>query len=102
MSGCVAHEKPVGYLMVHGTNDSVCTYSGYGVPQVNDFADTNGCMKMSMPTPTSQDKGTCIDAQGCQAGFPVRACLHTGDHTPSPGGKNTWVHAETWKFFSQF
>jgi len=104
MSGCKAgHSDPVGYLMVHGTNDNVCTYPGYGVPQLNDFAQVNGCMPKQMPTPTGQDKGTCVDFEGCKAGYPTRGCVHTGQHTPSPpNAKNTWVPAEAWKFFSQF
>jgi poly(3-hydroxybutyrate) depolymerase len=101
MSGCVTHSKPVAYFMTHGTKDSVCTYPQYGVPQLQDFAKLNGCMDATLPTPTSMDK-SCIDFQGCSAGHPTRACLFVGDHTPSPGGMNTWAPAETWKFISQF
>ncbi|MBN2193357.1 MAG: Ricin and poly(3-hydroxybutyrate) depolymerase fusion [Polyangiaceae bacterium] len=99
MSGCVGHDEPVAYFMTHGTNDSVCTYPQFGVPQVNDFAETNGCTAQSMPTPSGQEP-SCIDFAGCQAGYPVRACIFVGDHTPSPAGG--WVPQETWDFLSQF
>jgi hypothetical protein len=33
-------------------------------------------------------------------GYPVRACIFVGDHTPAPG--NGWVPGEVWNFFSQF
>lgn len=102
MSGCVNHDKPVAYFMTHGINDSVCKYPAYGVPQLKDFGKVNGCTEVALPTPTSSDK-SCVDYTGCSAGFPARACLFVGDHTPSPGGTSkTWVPAETWKFISQF
>jgi poly(3-hydroxybutyrate) depolymerase len=103
MSGCVTpHTKPVAYFMTHGTSDSVCTYPGYGVPQLQDFAKVNGCMDATLPKPTSS-AAACVDFMGCSAGYPTRSCLFVGDHTPSPGGtSNTWVPAETWKFISQF
>jgi poly(3-hydroxybutyrate) depolymerase len=116
MSGCVSHSKPVAYFMTHGTKDSVCTYPGYGVPQLQDFAKMDKCTKpdpsqgqsqfaSSMPTPTDNSGKTpaCVDFTGCQDGYPVRACLFVGDHTPSPGGtSSSWVPAESWKFISQF
>ncbi|HET9956301.1 MAG TPA: Ricin and poly(3-hydroxybutyrate) depolymerase fusion [Polyangiaceae bacterium] len=102
MSGCVKHDKPVPYFMTHGTKDSVCTYPEYGVPQLNDFAKINGCTAQSLPTP-SGNTPSCVDFAGCKAGYPVRACIFVGDHTPSPPSpQNTWVPAESWKFLSQF
>jgi poly(3-hydroxybutyrate) depolymerase len=100
MSGCVQHDKPVAYFMTHGTNDPICTYPEYGVPELNDFAKVNGCMPRDMPTP-SGNTPACVDFEGCMAGYPTRACIFVGDHTPSPPG-TTWVPMETWKFISQF
>jgi polyhydroxybutyrate depolymerase len=99
MSGCVQHSKPVAYFMTHGTQDDVCTYPAYGVPQVNDFASVNGCMSQTMPTP-SGTAPACVDFPGCMPGYPTRACIFVGGHTPSPTGN--WVPAESWKFISQF
>lgn len=102
MSGCVTHSKPVAYFMTHGTQDNVCTYPAYGVPQLNDFAKLNGCMTQTLPTPTSS-ASACVDFPGCMPGYPARACLFVGSHTPSPPNANSsWVPAETWKFISQF
>lgn len=101
MSGCVDHTTPVAYFMTHGTKDGVCTYPGYGVPQVEDFAKVNGCQTATLPTPTS-DQGVCIDYPGCSAGHPTRGCIFVGDHVYNPGGSKQWVPAETWKFISQF
>lgn len=99
MSGCVQHSKPVAYFMTHGTQDSVCTYPQYGVPQINDFATVNGCMPQSMPTPSGTTPA-CVDFPGCMPGYPTRACIFVGDHTPSPTGN--WVPKESWTFISQF
>ncbi len=101
MSGCVQHDDPVAYFMTHGTNDSVCKYPAYGVPQVQDFAKINGCQTATLPTPTSSN-GECIDYPGCSAGHPTRACIFVGDHIYNPGGANSWVPGETWKFIKQF
>jgi len=112
MSGCVTHSKPVPYFMTHGTKDSVCTYPGYGVPQLQDFAKLDGCTKpdpaasatafeAALPKPTST-ASACVQFEGCKAGYPVRSCLFVGDHTPSPDGTSGWVPKETWSFISQF
>ncbi len=107
MSGCVTHDKPVASFMTHGTRDGVCTYPGYGVPQLGDFAKLDGCTTTtsSLPTPTDGSGRTpaCLDFAGCTPGHPVRACLFVGDHTPSPPSPSeSWVPAETWRFLSQF
>jgi poly(3-hydroxybutyrate) depolymerase len=111
MSGTTrGHDGPVAYFMTHGTQDSVCTYPGYGVPQLQDFAGVNGCtqpdpslsanaFEAALPEPNSS-AGACVSFEGCQEGYPVRACLFVGDHTASPGGN--WVPGETWDFISQF
>ena len=99
MSGCVQHTKPVAYFMTHGTQDNVCTYPQYGVPEVNDFAKVNGCMPQDMPMP-SGNMPACIDFMGCMPGYPARACIFVGGHTPSPPGN--WAPGESWKFISQF
>jgi polyhydroxybutyrate depolymerase len=112
MSGCVAHTKPVAYFMTHGTQDTMCTYPTYGVPQLQDFAKVDGCktpdpslsataFEAALPEPTST-ASACIDFTGCQSGYPVRSCLFVGPHIPGPDGENGWVPKETWKFLSQF
>jgi polyhydroxybutyrate depolymerase len=102
MSGCVQHDKPVAYFMTHGTQDQVCTYPAYGVPQLEDFAMLNGCMSQTLPMPSGQ-MPSCVDFEGCSAAHPTRACIFVGPHTPSPPmTSNTWVPQETWDFISQF
>ena len=100
MSGCLrGHDKPVAYFMTHGTNDTVCRYPGFGVPQIEDFAEVNGCMQTAMPTP-SGSAHPCVNFPGCMPGYPARACIFVGGHEWNPSGN--WVSGESWKFFSQF
>jgi poly(3-hydroxybutyrate) depolymerase len=107
MSGCNKKNKPVAYFMTHGTQDQTCTYPAYGIPQINEFAKLDGCQAMDIegtlkPTDASGMNPACADFKGCTDGYPARACIFVGPHTPSPGGSKTWVPAETWKFISQF
>jgi predicted esterase len=115
MSGCAKHDKPVAYFMTHGTNDSVCKYPSFPMPPLADFAKLNGCTTpsptggndalaaaLAQPTDSSGKTPACTDFTGCKEGYPVRACLFIGDHTPSPGGTSGWVPTESWKFISQF
>jgi poly(3-hydroxybutyrate) depolymerase len=112
MSGCAEHDTPVAYFMTHGTQDGLCTYPEYGVPQLQDFAQVNGCttpnpssdaseFESALPDPNNSS-GACIDVEGCMQGYPVRSCLFVGDHIWNPGGGASWVPAEVWDFFSQF
>jgi poly(3-hydroxybutyrate) depolymerase len=113
MSGTTpGHSKPVAYFMTHGTQDTVCTWPSFGLPQLEDFAKVNGCktpdptlsataFQAALPQPTST-AGVCLEFTGCTAGYPTRSCLFVGPHTPSPDNTDGWVPKETWKFFSQF
>ncbi|HLP42486.1 MAG TPA: PHB depolymerase family esterase [Fibrobacteria bacterium] len=107
MSGCNKKNKPVAYFMTHGTRDGVCTYPGFGVPQINEFAKLNGCQAMDIPGTLKPTDGSgmnpsCADFQGCDQAYPTRACIFVGDHTPNPGGSKSWVPGETWKFLTRF
>ena len=113
MSGTTpGHSKPVAYFMTHGTQDTVCTWPSFGLPQLEDFAKVNGCktpdptlsasaFQAALPQPTST-AGVCLEFTGCTEGYPTRSCLFVGPHTPSPDNTDGWVPKETWKFFSQF
>ncbi len=107
MSGCDQKKRgPVPMFITHGTKDNVCTYSSFGIPQLKDLAQRNGCTAMDIPSmvnPTSETQPQCVDYKNCNPGYPCRACIFKGSHTPSPGGeKNTWVDDSTWSWFKQF
>jgi poly(3-hydroxybutyrate) depolymerase len=112
MSGCdQSNRGPVPIFISHGTEDTTCTWPNYGEPQINDLAERNGCQTEDLYAqchPTSIMDPVCIDYQGCDEGYPARACIFKGPHIGSPGtegtyGKNnTWVPQANWDFFKQF
>jgi len=107
MSGCdQSHRGAVPMFITHGTTDGVVGYPGAGIPQIKDLAQRDGCTAMdvaSMVSPADDMHPNCVDYKGCKTGFPCRACIFKGDHTPSPGGEaKTWVPDSTWKYFKQF
>ena len=109
MSGCnQSNRGPVPIFITHGTQDNVCTYPNYGVPQIKDLAQRDGCDAMDIPStlkPTDQSGKTpvCADFKGCDPGYPCRACIFVGSHDYTPGGgaANTWVDDSTWSWFNK-
>ena len=104
MSGCVHHDKPVAYFMTHGTQDQVCTYPEYGVPQLDDFAMVNGCMSQTLPTPQRRRCHPASTSPDARRAIPRGACIFVGLITRPRrrSTSNTWVPQETWDFISQF
>jgi len=112
MSGCdQSNRGPVPIFISHGTEDGTCTWPNFGEPQINDLAERNGCQTEDLYNechPTSIMDPVCVDYQGCDSGYPARACIFKGPHIGSPGtegtyGKNnTWVPQANWDFFKQF
>lgn len=107
MSGCnQSNRGPVPMFITHGNKDGVCKYPGSGVPQINDLAKRDGCDDMDIPgtlIPESDMKPACANFKNCDDGYPCKACIFVGDHTPTPGGeRNTWVDDSTWSYFKQF
>lgn len=110
MSGCDASSRgPVPMFITHGTNDGVCKWTDkYGQNQINDLAKRSGCEEVDLfntckPTDQTGMTPVTVNYKNCQPGFPFKACIFVGDHTPSPGGeKNTWVDDSTWNYFKQF
>jgi hypothetical protein len=61
-------------ILTHGTQDNVCTYPRYGVPQLQDFAKVNGsttpdptlsatAFEAALPEPTGSS-GACVSFEG--------------------------------------
>ena len=104
VSGCLAGTKPVAYMGFHGTHDSVVDISG-GRTARDVFVKRNGCSSDTVPSSPSWCDGiassyqpcTCVDYQGCMAGYPVTWCEYNADHQAAPNSGPT-----LWKFFTQF
>jgi dienelactone hydrolase len=104
-----SYRGPVGMFITHATDDG---WPGAGLPQLKDLAQTSSCTPMdvaSMITPAPDlMHPVCVEYKGCKDGFPCRACVFKGGHTPSPGTEgawgeaNTWVDDSTWSYFKRF
>jgi poly(3-hydroxybutyrate) depolymerase len=104
VSGCTAGTQSVAYMGFHGTHDSVVDISG-GRTARDVFVKRNGCSSQTTPSSPSWCDGiasnyqpcTCVDYQGCAAGYPVTWCEYNADHQAAPNSGPT-----LWAFFSQF
>jgi polyhydroxybutyrate depolymerase len=104
VSGCTAGTQPVAYMGFHGTHDSVVDIAG-GRTARDVFVKRNGCSSQTTPSSPSWCDGlasnyqpcTCVDYQGCMAGYPVTWCEYNADHQAAPNSGPT-----LWSFFSQF
>ena len=112
MSGCDGTKRgPVPIFITHGTQDPTCTWPGNGWPQFRDLVERDGCTAIDIPgqaNPSDNMHPVCFEYQNCDEGYPCRACIFKGDHTPSPGTEgpwgegNTWVPDSTWSYFKRF
>jgi poly(3-hydroxybutyrate) depolymerase len=104
VSGCTSGATPVAMMGFHGDDDTVVNISG-GRQGRDIFLMRNGCTMTSMPAtpswcdgvPQSNQPCTCVDYQGCSAGYPVTWCEFNGPHTPAPNSAAT-----IWNFFAGF
>lgn len=114
MSGCdQSHRGAVPMFISIGTQDA---WPNMGVPQLADLAQRNGCTAIDIPgmvasgtiNPPDQMHPVSVEYQGCNPGYPCRACIFKGGHNPSPGTEgawgegNTWVDDSTWSYFKRF
>ena len=85
-----------------GTDDSLL--SGHR-SAVQIFAERNGCSTTTTTLTPSWCDGlaasnkpcTCVEYQGCKAGYPVISCEYKAGHQFAP-----MSGATLWNFFSQF
>lgn len=103
VSGCLGGDAPVAVMGFHGDDDSVVAISGGRIGR-DEFVARNHCSEAA-PSASNYCDGigddrqpcTCVDYQGCDAGYPVTWCEFNGPHTPAPNSGAT-----IWNFFAQF
>jgi poly(3-hydroxybutyrate) depolymerase len=87
-------DQPVATWMSHGTADTVVTFE-QGEAARDNFIAQNHCDTAIEPVATEPEG--CVAYQGCDEGFPVIWCAHSGGHTvPNYAGQAIS------DFFSQF
>ena len=88
--------KPcVGQLAVwisHGNTDNNVPFS-YGQMSRDQWTKANHCGTETVPVMP----GTCLEYQGCDAGFPVQFCEFDGGHMVP-----TFAGEAAWNFFARF
>lgn len=107
---------PLAYFGISGMSDGTCPWGDDtrgGKACVFQHAKDNGCtIPGSIATATvGSKKYLCYDFEGCQQGYPVKACTFDGNHTPSvvddgtnggDDGLKTFVPRLAWQFMAQF
>ncbi len=81
----------VAAWMIHGEADTTVAYSGFGLRARDFWVADNGCDPES---PASEDG--CTDYRGCDEGYPVVFCSHSGAHSFPPSAR-----AALWRFFDE-
>jgi len=100
--GCEAGTRSVATMAFIGTDDTLLDGHRQAV-QV--FVERNGCSTQKVTMQPSWCDGlsstylpcTCVEYQGCDAGYPVIECEYIGGHMFAPNSG-----ASIWEFFSQF
>ncbi len=72
--GCV--NQSVAAIVTHGSADTTLDISG-GIAARDYLIGTNHCTTSSLAV----DPSPCVEYTGCDAGYPVIWCQHTGGHT---------------------
>jgi polyhydroxybutyrate depolymerase len=99
---CENGSRSVATLAFIGVDDSLL--SGHR-QAVQIFVERNGCMEQTTPAQPSWCDGlnsnyqpcSCVQYQGCKAGYPVIECEYNAGHIFAPS-----AGATLWNFFSQF
>jgi poly(3-hydroxybutyrate) depolymerase len=100
--GCEDSTRSVATMAFIGTDDSLL--NGHR-QAVEIFAERDGCSTQTMTMQPSWCDGlnssfepcTCVEYQGCKAGYPVISCEYKAGHQFAPSAGNA-----LWDFFSQF
>jgi poly(3-hydroxybutyrate) depolymerase len=100
--GCANGTRSVAMMSFIGTDDTLLDGHRQAV-QV--FVQRNGCSTQTMPVQPSWCDGlnanflpcSCVEYQGCKAGYPVIECEYKAGHQFAP-----MSGATLWNFFSQF
>jgi polyhydroxybutyrate depolymerase len=100
--GCENSTRSVATMSFIGDDDTLL--SGHR-QAVQVFVERNGCSTQTTTVQPSWCDGlssdyqpcTCVEYQGCSAGYPVIECEYKGGHMFAPD-----AGAAMWDFFSQF
>lgn len=105
----------IAYMSATGMSDTLTPWDGGNNRGAKyaaiGHAEDNGCdIPATIPTTTVGSKShVCYDFEGCDEGFPVKACTFDGGHIAAhadggtgDNGATTWEATVSWEFFKQF
>jgi poly(3-hydroxybutyrate) depolymerase len=98
--------QPIAWMQTTGMGDNTCRWVNNdgrkeGAKYIAlEHAANNGCtVPADVPT-RQQGDFLCYDFEGCDPGYPTKACTYDGGHESV--GSRPWISEEAWKFFMQF
>lgn len=102
--------EPIAWMQTTGMGDTTCPWvNGNSTTQGAKFiaiehATNNGCTVPANFPIWQQGNYVCYDFEGCDAGYPTKACTFNGGHTniANDSSGNNWIAKESWEFFRQF
>lgn len=101
--------EPIAWMQTTGLSDNTCPWVNNEAGERGakfiaiEHATNNGCdVPANIPTSQGQEH-LCYDFEGCNPGFPTKACTFDGGHTNIDNeGNVNWIARESWEFFTQF
>ena len=103
--------EPIPWMSTTGMSDGLTPWdggNGRGAKYIAlEKAADNGCdIPAGYNIPTWQSgPHFCYEFEGCDEGYPVKACTFNGGHTDlsrDPGESEYWIPQESWEFFMRF
>jgi poly(3-hydroxybutyrate) depolymerase len=97
---------PIAWMQTTGMDDDRCFWVNNDAEKEGakyialEHGENNGCTPIADVPTHQQGDFLCYDFEGCDPGYPVKACTYDGGHetvTDRP-----WIEDEAWKFFMQF
>jgi poly(3-hydroxybutyrate) depolymerase len=99
--------QPIAWMSTTGMGDTLTAWDRDGGGATDgakfialEFAENNGCTPPADVPTWKSGEFFCFDFEGCDPGYPVKACTFDGGHETT--NANPWMAEEIFKFLSQF
>jgi poly(3-hydroxybutyrate) depolymerase len=98
--------EPIAWMQTTGMSDDLCKWvfndaEKEGAKYIAlEHAKNNGCTDVADIPTRQQGDFLCYDFEGCNPGYPVKACTYDGGHETVTD--RAWIEDEAWDFFMQF
>jgi poly(3-hydroxybutyrate) depolymerase len=102
--------QPIAWMQTTGMSDGTskwvnndATMQGAKFIALEHAANNHCTIPANLPVWEAGDY-LCYEFEGCDAGYPTRACTFNGGHVSDsgPSSSTSWISQEAWDFFMQF